>query len=115
MAKEVTDGVPGQPLLGLMEIQVRRNAYGGQVNSFEVELAVPVLGDRPFPATFIRAPIIESVGAEVKVLARLKDGTRVAARQGNLVATTFHPELVADDRFHRCFGGLCRAARRGGS
>jgi 5'-phosphate synthase pdxT subunit len=111
MANEVSDGVPGQPLLGLMAIRVRRNAYGRQVNSFEVALPVPLLGERLFPATFIRAPLIERVGAEVEVLARLYDGTPVAVQHGRLVATTFHPELVADDRFHRYFGGLCHAAQ----
>jgi 5'-phosphate synthase pdxT subunit len=107
MAKGVSDGVPGQPLLELMDIQVRRNAYGRQVDSFEVDLAVPVLDELPFRAVFIRAPIIHRAGAEVEVLARLKDEIPVAARQGNLIATTFHPELGIDDRFHRYFVELC--------
>ncbi|MGB9777045.1 MAG: pyridoxal 5'-phosphate synthase glutaminase subunit PdxT [Anaerolineae bacterium] len=103
LAKEVVDGVPGQPILGLMDITVRRNAFGRQVDSFEADLAVPVLGDPPFHAVFIRAPVIERVGASVDVLASLDDGTAVAVQQGNLLATAFHPELTRDERFHRYF------------
>lgn len=103
LAKEVVDGVPGQPILGLMDITVRRNAFGRQVDSFEADLAIPVLGDLPFHAVFIRAPVIERVGSGVKVLAALEDGTAVAVQQGNLLATAFHPELTRDDRFHRYF------------
>jgi 5'-phosphate synthase pdxT subunit len=105
MAREVVDGAPGQPLLALMDLEVRRNAYGRQVDSFEVDLEVPALGPRPFRAVFIRAPTIERAGAGVEVLARLEDGTAVAVQQGNLLATTFHPELADDDRFHRYFCG----------
>ncbi len=97
-----------QPLLGLMDIAVERNAFGRQVDSFEADLDVPALnGGRgePFPAVFIRAPRL--VGAEeekgVEVLARLEDGTAVAARQGQWLVTAFHPELSEDDRFHRYF------------
>ncbi|MGQ9521914.1 MAG: pyridoxal 5'-phosphate synthase glutaminase subunit PdxT [Anaerolineae bacterium] len=103
LAKEIVDGVPGQPILGLMDITVRRNAFGRQVDSFEADLEIPVLGDLPFHAVFIRAPVIERVGASVDVLASLDDGTAVAVRQGNLLATAFHPELTSDDRFHRYF------------
>jgi len=106
MAQKVTDGVPDQPLLGLMDIAIVRNAFGRQVDSFETDLDVPVLGKIPFHAVFIRAPLIERVGAGVEVLARLEDGAVVAARQGNLLATAFHPELTEDDRFHRYFLGL---------
>lgn len=115
MATEVSDGAPNQPLLGLMNVRVRRNAYGRQVDSFEQDLVVPVLGERSFRAIFIRAPVIEWIGKEVEVLAQGEDGLPVAARQGTLVTTTFHPELVADDRFHRYFVGLCRAAGMGGA
>jgi len=108
LAKEVVDGVPGQPILGLMDITVRRNAFGRQVDSFEDDLAVPVLGDPPFHAVFIRAPVIERVGAEVEVLATLEDGTAVAVQQGNLLATAFHPELTRDERFHRYFLKLAK-------
>ncbi len=108
LAKEVVDGVPGQPILGLMDITVRRNAFGRQVDSFEADLAVPVLGDLPFHAVFIRAPVIERVEAGAEILAALEDGTAVAVQQGNLLATAFHPELTRDDRFHRHFLKLAK-------
>ena len=98
------DGAPAPPL-GLMDIGVRRNAYGRQIDSFETDLAVPALGARPLRAVFIRAPRIERVGPEVEVLARLEDDTVVAARQANLLVSTFHPELSGDSRFHRYFLG----------
>jgi pyridoxal 5'-phosphate synthase pdxT subunit len=94
------------PLAGLMDIRVRRNAFGRQVDSFEADLAVEVLDDGPFHAVFIRAPLIESVGPGVDVLSTLPDGTIVAARQGNLLATSFHPELTGDPRFHEYFLGF---------
>ena len=106
MAREVADGVPGQPTLGLMDIAVRRNAFGRQVDSFEADLDVAALGKEPFHAVFIRAPLIERVGKGVEVLSRLEDGAIVAVRQGNLLATAFHPELTDDDRFHRYFLSL---------
>lgn len=108
LAKEIVDGIPGQPTLGLMDITVRRNAFGRQVNSFETDLQVPALGDLPFPAVFIRAPVIERVGSGVEVLASLEDGAPVAVRQGNLLATAFHPELTSDTRFHRYFLDMAR-------
>jgi 5'-phosphate synthase pdxT subunit len=89
--------------LGLMDIIVKRNAFGRQVDSFETELSIPVLGAKPFPAVFIRAPLIEKTNGDVEILARLADGTIVAARQGNLLVTAFHPELTDDLRFHRYF------------
>ncbi|HZD55564.1 MAG TPA: pyridoxal 5'-phosphate synthase glutaminase subunit PdxT [Anaerolineales bacterium] len=97
-----------QPLLGLMDITVERNAFGRQVASFETDLDVPALKKidpdaRPFHAIFIRAPLIESVQGEARVLARLANGQIVAAEQGHLLATAFHPELTADHRFHRYF------------
>jgi len=92
-----------QPLLGLMDVTVERNAFGRQVDSFESDLQVPVLGERPFHAIFIRAPSIEKVGPGVEILARLADGRVVAARQGHLLATAFHPELTGDNRFHQMF------------
>lgn len=98
-----------QPLLNLMDITVERNAFGRQVASFETDLDIPVLRgldgqeDRPYHAVFIRAPLIESVKGTTQVLATLPDGRIVAAQQGNLLATSFHPELTADDRFHRYF------------
>ena len=100
--------VPGHPhpLAELMDITVRRNAFGRQLESFEADLNVPVLGE-PFHAVFIRAPLIESVGEGVEVLATL-DGRTVAARQGRLLATSFHPELTTDGRFHDYFLSLGR-------
>jgi len=89
--------------LAVMDIAVRRNAFGRQVDSFEAELPIPALGDKPFPAVFIRAPFIETAEPQVEILARLPDGTEVAARQGNLVATAFHPELTGDLRLHSYF------------
>ena len=89
--------------LGLMDIAVRRNAFGRQVDSFETELAIPVLGEKPFPAVFIRAPIIEQANSKVEILAKLNNSTSVAARQGKLLASAFHPELTSDLRFHQYF------------
>jgi 5'-phosphate synthase pdxT subunit len=97
-----------QPLLSLMDITVERNAFGRQVASFEIDLEIPVLnqigpGEAPYHAVFIRAPLIESVQGTTEILAKLPDGRIVAAQQGNLLATSFHPELTPDDRFHRYF------------
>ncbi len=89
--------------LGLMKIRVRRNAFGRQVESFETELSIPVLGEKPFPGVFIRAPLIEQANSEVEILAKLADGTSVAARQGKLLVSAFHPELTGDLRFHQYF------------
>ncbi len=89
--------------LGAMDITVRRNAFGRQIDSFETELSMPVLGEKPFPGIFIRAPLIEQANSEVEILARLNDGTGVAARQGKLLASAFHPELTDDLRFHQYF------------
>jgi len=93
----------GIPALQVMDIAVRRNAFGRQVDSFEADLDVPALGDAPYRAVFIRAPIIEDVGPGVEVLAGLAGGTPVAAREGRLLATAFHPELTHDTRFHQFF------------
>ncbi len=97
-----------QPLLGLMDITIERNAFGRQVASFETDLEIPVLNQIdpsgiPYHAVFIRAPLIESVRGGAEVLAKLEDGRIVAAQQGKLLATSFHPELTPDGRFHRYF------------
>jgi 5'-phosphate synthase pdxT subunit len=102
------DAHRNQPLLQLMDIAVERNAFGRQVNSFEMDLDVPALKEvdpqeKPFHAIFIRAPLIEAVRADACILAKLSDGRIVAAQQGHLLATAFHPELTQDDRFHRYF------------
>ncbi len=101
MAKKSSDA-SFEPL-GLMDITVRRNAFGRQRDSFETELNVPALGTEPFPGVFIRAPLIEQVNGGVEVLARLADGTIVAAREGKMLALAFHPELTDDLRFHQYF------------
>ena len=88
--------------LGLMNLQVKRNAFGRQRESFETDLSIPVLGEKPFPAVFIRAPLIEQSNSDVEILARLGD-TSVAAREGKLLASAFHPELSDDSRFHQYF------------
>lgn len=89
--------------IGAMDIKVRRNAFGRQVDSFETPLSVPALGEAPFPAVFIRAPIIVETNSTVEILASLPDNTPVAARQGNLLVSAFHPELSEDLRLHAYF------------
>jgi 5'-phosphate synthase pdxT subunit len=105
------DARRSQPLLGLMDITVERNAFGRQVDSFEADLDVPEMKQatgtkEPYHAIFIRAPIIESVEADAKILASMPDGRIVAAQQGHLLATSFHPELTRDARFHEYFLSL---------
>ncbi|HEX9976536.1 MAG TPA: pyridoxal 5'-phosphate synthase glutaminase subunit PdxT [Dehalococcoidales bacterium] len=102
LARDITDGNRVEPLR-LMDIKVRRNAFGRQRESFEADLSITPLGDKPFHAIFIRAPIIEQVSPGVKVLAKLDDGTIVAVREGKLLASAFHPELTDDLRFHQYF------------
>ena len=102
-----------QPLLGLMDITVERNAFGRQVDSFEVDLDIEPLkqatrSDAPFHAVFIRAPIIVSVQGDARILSALQDGRIVAAQQGKLLATSFHPELTQDLRFHEYFLSLIK-------
>src|SRR5207245_8444104 len=104
----IAKNVPGHPhpLASLMDISVERNAFGRQVDSFEADLNVAGMEGGPFHAVFIRAPKITETGKGVDVLARLEDGTVVAAREGRLLATSFHPELTHDERFHRYFLSL---------
>ena len=101
LASEILDSEV-EPLK-VMDITVRRNAFGRQRDSFETELSIPVLGEKLFPGVFIRAPIIEQANSKVEILARLADGTSVAARQGKLLTSAFHPELTDDLRFHQYF------------
>lgn len=105
--------VPGldRPPLGLLPMTVDRNAYGRQVDSFETDLAIPVLGPAPYHAVFIRAPRIRSVGADVAVLARHAESP-VVVRRGTILATTFHPELTPDRRLATYFVEICTAARQ---
>jgi 5'-phosphate synthase pdxT subunit len=101
LAKDI--GIDRQPILGVMDITVNRNAFGRQVDSFEIDLPIAALGDEPFHAVFIRAPLVTAVGPGVEVLARLPDERIVAVQSGHLLATAFHPELTPDDRLHRHF------------
>ena len=101
LANEISDS--DVESLKVMDITVRRNAFGRQRDSFETELSIPVLGEKPFPGVFIRAPIIEQANSEVEILAKLADGTTVAARQGKLLVSAFHPELTDDLRLHQYF------------
>jgi len=110
LARRITDGEA--PILPLLDIEVRRNAYGRQLDSFEADLAVPALGDELFHAVFIRAPLVTDVGPEVEVLATDPMGRTVAVRQGRLLATAFHPELTGDRRFHRALVDLIRIETR---
>jgi 5'-phosphate synthase pdxT subunit len=104
-----------RPNIGAMEMTIRRNAFGSQIDSFETDLAIAEIDGEPFHAVFIRAPVIEDVGPGVSVLARLDDGRMVAARQDRLLATSFHPELTGDLRFHKYFLELAAEARAAGS
>jgi len=106
LARDAVDGVSGQPLLGLVDVVVRRNGYGRQVRSFEADLALA--GDeRPLRGVFIRAPKVEEIGPDVEVLAEL-DGAPVLLRQGRFLVASFHPELTDDTRVHELFCGLVR-------
>ncbi|HSK52430.1 MAG TPA: pyridoxal 5'-phosphate synthase glutaminase subunit PdxT [Clostridia bacterium] len=104
LAREISGGEP--PILPLLDVTVRRNAFGRQLESFESDLSVPVLGDTPVHGVFIRAPVIERSGPDVDVLARLDDGRIVAVRERNVIATAFHPELAGETRFHRLVAAL---------
>jgi pyridoxal 5'-phosphate synthase pdxT subunit len=99
LAREIAGGEP--PILPLLDVTVERNAFGRQLDSFEADLSVPILGDQPVHGVFIRAPIIDRTGPDVDVLARLDDGRIVAVRERNIIAAAFHPELAGETRFHR--------------
>jgi len=107
LSKQIVGGDP--PVLPLLDVSVERNAFGRQLDSFEADLTVPVLGDAPVHAVFIRAPVIEAVGPDVDVLARLDDGRIVAVRERNVLATSFHPELAGETRFHRLVATMAAA------
>jgi pyridoxal 5'-phosphate synthase pdxT subunit len=114
LADRVTDARPDQETIGGLDVTVRRNAFGRQVDSFETFVDVAQLEGPPFPAVFIRAPWVESIGSGVEVLARVDrgsdEGTIVAVRQGALLATAFHPELAGDGRIHEFFVEMVRQA-----
>lgn len=108
LADRITDGIEGQQTFGGLDVTVRRNAFGSQVDSFEVDLDVPVLGRPPVHAVFIRAPLVEQAGEGVERLAALADGRVVAVRQGALLGTSFHPEVGGEQRFHALFLDMVR-------
>jgi 5'-phosphate synthase pdxT subunit len=103
LSNTVLDAIDGQQSLGGLDIDVRRNAFGSQTSSFEVDLDIPAVGEEPMHAVFIRAPVVERIGSEVSVVSALDDGRVVAVEQGNLLGTSFHPEMTGDTRFHQYF------------
>ncbi len=110
LADQILDGIAGQRTFGGLDVVVRRNAFGSQVDSFETDLEVPELGAPPVHAVFIRAPLVEEVGERAEVVASLDDGRVVAVRQGALLGTSFHPEVTGETRFHELFLRAVRAA-----
>jgi 5'-phosphate synthase pdxT subunit len=112
LAKEI--GIDRQPILGLMDITVNRNAFGRQIDSFETDLSIKGL-EAAFPAVFIRAPVATGVGEGVDILSQLDDQRIVAARQGHWLATAFHPELTGDSRMHAYFLQMASNAGAGPS
>lgn len=110
LADTVLDAIEGQQSLGGFDVSVRRNAFGSQTDSFEVDLDVPALGEPSVHAVFIRAPVVEEAGAGVTVLSALDDGRIVAVEQGNLLGTSFHPEITGETRFHQYFLDKVRSA-----
>ena len=110
LSDTVLDAIDGQQSIGGLDVAVRRNAFGSQLDSFETDLSIPALGDPPVHAVFIRAPIVESVGQKARVLASLADGRVVAVEQDNLLGTSFHPEMTGDTRFHAYFLGKVASA-----
>ena len=112
LADRILDGIAGQQSLGGLDVAVRRNAFGSQVDSFETDLDISELGDPPVHAVFIRAPIVEEVGPAATALATVADGRVVAVEQGNLLGTSFHPEITGDTRFHEYFLSKVRDAAR---
>ena len=110
LADRITDGIDGQQTFGGLDVTVQRNAFGGQIESFETDLDVPELGEEPVHAVFIRAPVVQDVGERAQALAALSDGRVVAVQQGALLGTSFHPEMTGERRFHRHFLDLVRAA-----
>lgn len=113
LADRIADGRSDQETIGGLNITARRNAFGRQVDSFEIDLDIPAIGEPDFHAVFIRAPLVEEVGSGVEVLAKIDDGNGqriVAVRQDNLLATSFHPEIVADFRIHSYFIEMVKSA-----
>ena len=109
LADRIVDGSAGQRSIGGLDVAVRRNAFGSQNDSFETDLDVPVIGGPPVHAVFIRAPVVDDVGPLATAVGVLDDGRVVAVEQGNLLGTSFHPEVTADYRFHARFLDKARA------
>ncbi|GAA1846089.1 pyridoxal 5'-phosphate synthase glutaminase subunit PdxT [Microbacterium koreense] len=114
LADRIVDGIVGQQSFGGVDMAVRRNAFGGQTESFETTLEAPAIGGAPVTAVFIRAPVVEESGPLVETVAHLPDGRAVAVRQGNLLATAFHPEVTEEHRFHEMFLAIVRSHVDGG-
>jgi len=110
LANRIADG--DEPVFGLLDLEVRRNGYGRQLDSFEADLEAPSLGEAPLHGVFIRAPMVSATGPDVEILARDPDGRPVAVRQGRVLATAFHPELTGDRRIHRLLAEMVEGARR---
>ena len=110
LSSRITDGIAGQHTLDVLDTTVRRNAFGNQNDSFEIDIPMPDLGEAPVHAVFIRAPVVEQHGAGVDVIGALPDGQVVAVQQGNVLASAFHPEVAGEDRFHRRFLDIVRRA-----
>jgi len=117
LAEEITDGRSDQQTIGGLHITAQRNAFGRQIDSFEIDLDIPALGEVPFHAVFIRAPLVTNIAVDVEVLAKISATSSttgqeqiVAVRQGNLLATSFHPEITPDLRFHQYFAEMVRVA-----
>lgn len=111
LADRICDGIEGQQTFGGLDVTVRRNAFGSQIDSFESDLHAPDLGEEPVRAVFIRAPIVAEVGPAARSLATLPGGEVVAVEQGNLLGTSFHPELTGETRFHARLMDKARARR----
>jgi 5'-phosphate synthase pdxT subunit len=112
LADRIVDGIRDQQTFGGLDVTVRRNAFGSQVDSFEVDLDVPAIAGAPVHAVFIRAPLVEQAGDGVEQLATLDDGRVVAVRQGALLGTSFHPEVTGEHRFHALFLDMVRERAR---
>ncbi len=110
LSSRIAAGIPGQQTLDVLDTTVRRNAFGSQNDSFEIDIPMPALGEAPVHAVFIRAPVVEEHGPGVEVLGALPDGQVVAVQQGNVIASAFHPEVAGEDRFHRRFLDLVHSA-----
>jgi pyridoxal 5'-phosphate synthase pdxT subunit len=111
LSRKIEEGLAGQPVIGLLDVVTSRNAFGRQVESFEIDVEMPELGDMPFHGVFIRAPIIREVSKNVKILGKIEEGI-VAVREGNILAVAFHPELTDDTRIHEYFIKMIREGKK---